>query len=510
MGAAETAMDTRPVELCSSTKDAVAPEAPLELDNTNIEAVPVSQKAELLLVDWDGPDDPQNPLNWTKTKKWLNIILVAYITFVTSYGSTILAPGVPALLQEFGVTNNSLASFVVSIYILGFCVGPLFLAPLSELYGRLPIIQLSNVFFLVFSIACAVSTNIGMFIFFRLMQGISACPPLTLGGGLISDLMVPTERGRALSIWAMGPLLGPVIGPVIGGYMNETIGWRWTFWFTAIMTGVSILASVAILRETYAPTLLARKCACLRKQTGNPEYKSKFDKGLSAGYLFKQAIIRPTKMLILSPIVLVLAIHMSIIYSYLYFMFTTFTFVFKDHYNFNSGEAGLAYLGLGTGFVVGQFSVGYSSDLYVRKKSNMTGVMKPEYRLPPLVISAFLIPIGLIWYGWTAEKQVHWIVPIIGTAFIGIGTMCAFLPIQIYLIDTFGIYAASALATNTVVRSLFGAVLPLAGPPLFKRLGLGWGNSLLAFIALSLSPAAFFLLKYGEYIRTHPKFQVKL
>lgn len=153
----------------------------------------------------------------------------------SSYGSTIFAPGVPALLQEFGVTNTSLASFVVSIYILGFCVGPLFLAPFSELYGRMPIIHLSNVLFLIFSIACAVSINFGMFIFFRLMQGVSACPPLTLGGGMISDLMIPTERGKALSIWAMGPLLGPVVGPVIGGYMNETIGWRWTFWFTAIM-----------------------------------------------------------------------------------------------------------------------------------------------------------------------------------------------------------------------------------------------------------------------------------
>ncbi|KAM5446988.1 hypothetical protein MaudCBS49596_006168 [Microsporum audouinii] len=480
-----------------------------ELANTNAKTS-VTRTDELSPVDWNGPDDPENPLNWTAFKKWLAITIIAYITFVTSYGSTIFAPGVPALLQEFGVTNTSLASFVVSIYILGFCVGPLFLAPFSELYGRMHIIHLSNVLFLIFSIACAVSTNFGMFIFFRLMQGVSACPALTLGGGMISDLMVPTERGKALSIWAMGPLLGPVVGPVIGGYMNETTGWRWTFWFTAIMMGVSALASAAILRETYAPILLERKAARFRKQTGNPSYKSKFDKNLSPGHLFKQAIIRPTKMLVLSPIVLVLAMHMSIIYSYLYFLFTTFTFVFEDRYGFSSGEVGLAYLGLGVGFIVGQFGVGYSSDLYVKKKLKKSGVMKPEYRLPPLVLSAFLIPVGLFWYGWTTEKQVHWIVPIVGTIFIGIGTMCAFLPIQMYLIDTFGIYAASALATNTVVRSLFGAVLPLAGPPLFKRLGLGWGNSLLAFIALALSPAAFFLLKYGEYIRTHPKFQVKL
>jgi MFS family permease len=214
-------------------------------------------------------------------------------------------------------------------------------------------------------------------------------------------------------------------------------------------------------------------------------------------------------MLVKSPIVFILALDMSIIYSYLYFLFTTFTFVFEDQYGFNAGEAGLAYLGLGVGFVIGQFGVGGFSDAYTKKKSAQGG-MKPEYRLPPLMVGAFLIPIGLFWYGWTANKDVHWIVPIIGTGFIGVGTMCAFLPIQMYLIDTFGIFAASALATNTVVRSLFGATLPLAGQSLYDTLGLGWGNSLLAFIALALSPVPFLLLKYGESIRTNPKFQLQL
>lgn len=136
--------------------------------------------------------------------------------------------------------------------------------------------------------------------------------------------------------------------------------------------------------------------------------------------------------------------------------------------------------------------------------------MKPEYRLPPLMVGAFLIPIGLFWYGWTAQNKTHWIVPIIGTSLIGVGTMCAFLPIQMYLIDTFGIYAASALATNMIVRSLFGATLPLAGPSLYNALGLGWGNSLLGFIALALSPVPFFLLRYGERIRTSKRFQLDL
>lgn len=110
-------------------------------------------------------------------------------------------------MKEFGSSNDELASFIVSIYILGFCIGPLVLAPLSELYGRSPVMHASNVFFLIFTIACAVSSDMGMFVFFRFCQGLSGCPPLTLGGGTISDLMPPVKRGKALSIWSMGPLL---------------------------------------------------------------------------------------------------------------------------------------------------------------------------------------------------------------------------------------------------------------------------------------------------------------
>jgi MFS family permease len=110
-------------------------------------------------------------------------------------------------MEEFHSTDEALASFTVSVYIIGFCLGPLVLAPMSELFGRSPIMHASNIFFIIFSIACAVSTNMAMFIVFRLFMGIAGCPPLTLGGGTIADLMPPEKRGRALSIWTMGPLM---------------------------------------------------------------------------------------------------------------------------------------------------------------------------------------------------------------------------------------------------------------------------------------------------------------
>jgi MFS family permease len=215
-------------------------------------------------------------------------------------------------------------------------------------------------------------------------------------------------------------------------------------------------------------------------------------------------------MLTQSPIVLILSLYLAVIYSYMYLLLTTFTEVLESLYGFNSGEAGLAYLGFGVGYCFGQFSVGPFSDWYVRKKQKIYGSTQPEDRLPPLLLGSCLVPVGLLWYGWSAQAQSHWMIPIVGTGFLAIGMEFVFLPIQIYLIDAFPIYATSAIAANTVVRSLFGALIPLAGNPLYARLGLGWGNSLLAFIAIAFAPFSVFLVKYGAKIRLDSRFQVNL
>lgn len=214
-------------------------------------------------------------------------------------------------------------------------------------------------------------------------------------------------------------------------------------------------------------------------------------------------------MLSRSPIVLILSFQLAVVYGYLYIIFTTFIFVFEGQYHFQAGAAGLSYLGLGIGFFISLIGNGLTSD-YIAKKEAKGGEIKPESRLTPMIIGVLLIPAGLIWYGWAAQYKVHWIVPILGTTLIGMGVNLVWVPVQSYLIDAFGIYSASALAANTVVRSIFGVLLPLAGQPLYDRLGLGWGNTLLAFIALATAPLTWLIMKYGERIRLHPRFQLDL
>ena len=264
------------------------------------------------------------------------------------------------------------------------------------------------------------------------------------------------------------------------------------------------------MRETYEPTLLDRRAARLRKETKNPNLRSKFETtGRRHADIFLQAIIRPTKMLFRSPIVFSLSLYMAVVYGYLYLLFTTMTLVFQQQYGFSSGNVGLTFLGIGVGSLLGLIIFGLVSDLIVKQMSQK-GEMKPEYRLPPLIPGSLLIPLGLLWYGWTVEKDEHWILPILGTMFVGLGLMATFMPINVYLVDAYTIYAASALAASTVLRSLAGAFLPLAGPKMYAALGLGWGNSLLAFIALAMCPVTWVFFRYGERIRKSRRFQLNL
>ncbi|KAL8806222.1 MAG: hypothetical protein Q9182_001497 [Xanthomendoza sp. 2 TL-2023] len=480
------------------------------------------------MVDWDGPHDPQKPTNWSSSRKYAIVAIISSITFLTPLASSMFAPGIPELMREFRSDNIELASFVVSVYILGFAFGPMLIAPMSEEYGRSPIYLVCNVGFIIFTIACAVSSNLNMLIAWRFFQGAFGSAPLTIGGGTIADIIVQEKRGAVMAIWAMGPLLGPVIGPVAGGFLCQAKGWRWVFWLIAIVAGAITISSCIFLRETYPPILLERKANRLREETGNPALKSRLGSNLSPRDRFKLAILRPLKLLLFSPIVLALSTFMAVVYAYLYLLFTTITEVFESTYHFSSGAVGLTYLGIGIGSFMGLFVFGAASDRIVKYKSKH-GEMKPEYRLPPMIPGAWVIPIGrtccaphvhhysytnplleVLIYGWTAEKRVHWIAPIIGTGCVGLGLLATFMPVSTYLVDAFTLHAASALAANTILRSLLGALLPLAGRSMYQRLGLGWGNSLLAFIAIALCPIPVVFYQYGERIRKHPRFQVKL
>jgi hypothetical protein len=166
------------------------------------------------IVDWED-NEPGNPYNWTPKKKWLNIAVLSALTLLTPLGSSFFAPAVPRVMADFNSTSEIEATFVVSVYLLGFAFGPLLIAPLSELHGRMIVYHTCNVGYLVFTVACALATDMNMLIGFRFLAGCFGVAPVTIGGGTVADMMRPEDRGLAMSLWASGALLGPVIGKLI-------------------------------------------------------------------------------------------------------------------------------------------------------------------------------------------------------------------------------------------------------------------------------------------------------
>jgi MFS family permease len=273
-------------------------------------------------------------------------------------------------------------------------------------------------------------------------------------------------------------------------------------------SGISTLISLIVQRETYEPVLPERRTKHLRKTLHRPELYHRYShKTINRAY-FAQTIIRPLRMLFLSPIVLITSIYVGLVYGYTYLLFTSLTPLYTKTYAFTPSATGLTYLGFGAGCTIGLVLFGLLSDRSAKAatSASATGERKPEYRLPPLIPGSLLVPMGLFWYGWSAQAHVHWIMPIIGTAWVGLGTLAIFMPVQAYLIDAFEVHAASTSAANTVLRSLLGAFLPLAGPGLYAVLGQGWGNSVLGFVALGFvalgfTPLAWAILRFGERIR---------
>ena len=425
-------------------------------------------------------------------------------------------PAAPQILDEFHSTDRFYEILLVSIWEMGEGVGVLILAPLSEHFGRLLVWHTANGLFCLSALAGGLSINIHMLVAFRFLGGLTSVS-LALSPAIISDLFPQEHRGTPMALTAIAPLLGPTVAPIIGSYLSQARGWRWVFWLILIIQGSFEIVAIFFLRETYRAKILQKKTQRLRKEKDNPLLISEYE-SVQGKDFFKRTIIRPAELFFFSPIVSLLSIYTAVVYGYLYLVFTSETEIFQSLYGFSEGSVGLIFLGvgkynatallnqirnnklLGLGALTGVVLCSATSDWYMKKRS-AGGDMKPEYRLPIMILGSILMPLGLFFYGWTLQAHTHWIAPVIGTAVIGFSLFVTMIPTTTYLVDAFTLYAASVSASGRVLTSFSGALLPLLSPSLYSRLGYGWGNSLLGFIALAFLPVPFIFIIFGERIR---------
>ncbi|QBM85760.1 Multidrug resistance protein [Metschnikowia aff. pulcherrima] len=457
------------------------------------------------LVTW-ALDSPENPRNWRMLKKVYVTLIVSMYTFVSPISASIMSPASKDLAQDFDIQSSTVQALVTSIHLLAWVIGPLIIAPLSEneRLGRRTVLNWTCWVTFVFNLACAFSKNTTQLIILRFCSGLFSATPLNVSPAVISDMFDANSRNTSLAGVFLIPFIGAAIAPVIGGYVVEARGWRWVLLTLAIINGAIALIGLALFTETYSPSLLHAKAKRLRKATGNPNLHTIYElsgDGLTLEKL-KETVTRPLMLLCTNPLVFGLGSFMAFIYGFLYLMIVTFPSVFEKSYGFSQSTAGLMFLSLGVGFVLGVVSWTIALGYVYNKLFEKHGVAKPEFRLPCLFVSAVIMPIGLFWYGWSAQYKLHWIMPCVGSGIFAFGLVCVFQALQAYLIDMNPAFAASSIAAASMFRFLLGFLFPLFANIMYEKMGYGWGNTMCGILAILLGiPFPFFCYKYGERLR---------
>lgn len=381
------------------------------------------------LVEWDGPDDPENPMNWGTKRKWILTLSLAVMTFTITFASSVFSTATTVVAEEFHISPE-VSTLGTSLFVLGFALGPLVWGPVSELVGRMTPLFSAFTVFIIFQIPVAVAVNVETIMLCRFVAGAFGSAPLAIIGGCLADFWGAVDRGIAVTVFAAAVFIGPAAGPIAGGFITQSyLGWRWTLWITMIMATVFGLITLSQASETSHPIILQRRAARLRRQTKNWALHSARDEvETSFGDIMTRYFTRPAEMIMKEPILLLNAIYISLIYGLVYLLFEAFPISFQRERGWNAGVGSLPFLSITIGVTIGGLYITYvTKTTFARKMAENNGVVVPESRLPPMIVGGCVLPIGLFWFAWTSSPNITWVPQVISGIFIGFGIFVIFV-----------------------------------------------------------------------------------
>ncbi|TLD08940.1 uncharacterized protein PgNI_06732 [Pyricularia grisea] len=452
------------------------------------------------------PNDPENPKNWSKAFKWYATMVVALTCFVVAFASSVITADIAGVVEEFGVSEE-VALLSITVFVVGFGIGPMIFAPLSEVYGRQIIYGSTLLVAVIFIIPCAVAKNIETLLVCRAIDGIAFSAPMTLVGGTLADLWRNEERGVPMAAFSAAPFIGPAIGPLVGGYLSDATGWRWLYWIQLIVSFVVWVLITFTVPETYAPTILARRAHQIRKKTGEQDHVTEQDLDVRpASERLAIFLIRPFQLLFGELIVFLISIYMSVLYGLLYMFFVAFPIIYQKGKGYSAGTTGLMFIPCAVGVLLSAFCAPLVNKNYMSQVRKHKGKPPAEVRLIPMMCSCWFIPIGLFIFAWTSYNELSWAGPAMGGFSVGFGFIFLYNSANNYLVDSYQHQAASALAAKTFIRSFWGAAVVLFTTQMYDRLGNQWASTLLAFISVACCAIPFLFWRYGARIRRRSKY----
>jgi multidrug resistance protein len=444
-------------------------------------------------------DDPEHPYNWSRAYRWYITLVASSLVVCVAFGSSIVTGGLGLIEDQYNVSLE-VAILTCSIMVCGFAVGPLLWSPLSEIIGRRPVYIISLGLYVIFNIPCALAPNIGCLLACRFLCGVFSSSGLSLAGGTIADIWSIEERGMAIAYFAAAPYCGPVLGPIVTGWINVGSGRLDLFFWVNLAFAGAIMVMIGLVPETYAPVILKRRAAKLRKETGNPNIITEQEKTkVTFQEIARTSLIRPITMIMTEPVLDLMCMYIVLIYAMLYAFFFAYPVIFTKLYGYNDGQIGLMFIpiliGAGFALVVTPIIEGK-----FRKICSMRSPT-PEDRLHAALLGAPFIPIAFFILGATSYKHIIWVGPASSGIAFGFGMVLCYYAVNNYIIDSYQKYAASALAAKVFLRSGGGAAFPLFTTQMYDRLGLQWASWLLAFIGVAMVLIPYVFYWFGGKLR---------
>ncbi|EXJ61179.1 uncharacterized protein A1O5_11971 [Cladophialophora psammophila CBS 110553] len=475
---------------------------------------------DLVLVDWYSPTDPENPRNFSTAKKlWTSFIIFIY-TFVVYCTSSITTPSYAYIAPQHGLNETSV-SLILALYVLGYALGPLLFAPLSEIpwIGRNIPYWASFLPFLAFSIALTQvqDLNFATICILRFLQGYFGSPILATGAASYDDIFDEFESPYGYMIWLGAMYAGPAVGPLLSGYAVVR-DFRWPYWEVAIMAG-GLVPLILLLPETSADYILLQRAKRMRKFTGEPKYRAPSEiKRVRVAKVFIDALIKPTEIAMKDPAIAFVTVYGGVVYATYYSYFEAFPLVYHDRYGFSAGAIGLIFLSaiIGAGICAVIYAI-YLQLYFTPRALHINAAIPQERWLIPSMPFSVLCPAGLFLFAWTAtatshdangieHPTFHWIVPTIGIALFSGGSYVVFQCTIIYISLSYRKYFASLSATYDMSRGSLAAGVVMGSRAVFVSWGVDKGVSVLAGVSAAGVLGMAYLWRYGAMLRSRSRF----
>lgn len=464
---------------------------------------PLEAAEALILVVFDD-DDTRNPINYSYTKKWLTTIIAVVFTILVAAATTAYNMGFPSMITDLNCTHAQ-ATLGLSLYGIGFAVVPLVSSSFSEEFGRRPLYIVSVSGFFLMHLVVALARNIQLVIAARALQGAFGSTGATVVAGTIADIWSPKLRGVPLTFFAVLAFCGNGLGALISGWieMHPRLGWRWIQWIPCIFTFFYGIFLYFFMPETRPEVILRQIANAIRKETGDSHYRAPTEMSSnSIRDMIWVSCTRPIYLLLTEPICMGASLWIGFAWGVYYCMIQTIPRVFRTLHNFNSGEVGTVYVTMVAGSFLGILSNLIQERLF-RKYQHTRG---PEARLIMGCAGAILFPASMYLFAWTATPSFSWGISIFAITLYIWSSFIIYLGVFSYLPDCYGPYASSALAGQSLFRSLTGAIFPLFVDGMFIKMGFTWANTLFASLAVALIPVPFVLFFCGASIRKRSKY----